>query len=220
MVLPQKLWRQEYHVSTFLRNYIYCICFHQHGVCLVFFYIPFNSLLAASLFVGIMFSSILSTVYRVNNYSHFLKTLYRTHSLKPCVCSSFVKAEVLSLSLSNTWASTLLRAAALISISKFRSCRVQLWASSSKTISNQNRLSQDWGYHLPTCLYPPLQLPQTSLRHLCLHLACLLRAVFPKSGCRGVLAPPSASSSCAVLCCAMPPSRGSLYSQLHCRGQS
>lgn len=54
--------------------------------------------------------------------------------------------------------------------------------------------------------------------HLSLHLPCLLREIVPKSSCRSVIAPPSTSSSCAVL--AMPLSHGSLYDQLHHSGWS
>lgn len=54
--------------------------------------------------------------------------------------------------------------------------------------------------------------------HLFLHLAGLLGEMLPRSSCRGVGAPPVASSSCAVA--AALPSHGSLYGQLRCSGQS
>lgn len=67
------------------------------------------------------------------------------------------------------------------------------------------------------CYIGPLHGPALAA-HLCLKLACILSEIVPKSSCRGVSAPQSASSSCAVS--AMPLSHGSLYGQLLRSGRS
>lgn len=99
----------------------------------------------------------------------------------------------------------------------------------AQDLSNQDGPSAY--YHLPTSLHlhthssaaltdatsEASRDPALAAR-LSLHLPCLLREIVPKSSCRSVIAPPSTSSSCAVL--AMPLSHGSLYDQLHHSGWS
>lgn len=136
------------------------------------------------------------------------------------------------ISYSDTWAVSSLWTAALIRKYKPGSCWLQLplgnlWHKIFQI--KMAHLHTEHTNYQPACMHTHSSAVLTDATsgpstdpapaaHLCLHLVYVLSEIVPKSSCRGVLAPPSASSSCAVS--AMPSSHGSLYGQLHRSGRS